>query len=465
MSANAEKVVFISDGAQVFYDGDATEQVVVPIGFDALNDGGTLVCSAGQLKWTDPSSFACRNSAIRWADNKEAVFTATAGVKITKMTTYSQTGAVGLFGGWTVDAIDARKLTYTPESPVESVTMTPATQNRLEWFEIEYSGEATQVFPAIATSFDLAQPGELTFKSATEGATTYYTTDGTDPTTESAVATDGKVKFTGNVVIKTLAAKEGMTSSFIYQQPAMAAAEGSTIAAFLFPQPFTMDYLKEGKATAVTEDLFQADGNNKKWDFGPTATSPDVPVVTFVSEDASMTMEGGAKTIARFYWSSTFGGNYEARIYQGNNVSFMVPEGYVITDVIFNTVDSQTAGLLSLGSSEIVNGVCKITKDEDQSALTQFDKYSKWNFHYVAPAEGTQKVQIVVTENKTVYFDNAFICYKKVAEEGGSAVAEVEVAEDAPVEYYNLQGVRVANPENGIFIVKQGNKVSKKIFK
>lgn len=47
----------------------------------------------------------------------------------------------------------------------------------------------------------------------------------------------------------------------------------------------------------------------------------------------------------------------------------------------------------------------------------------------------------------------------------GSAVAEVEVAEDAPVEYYNLQGVRVANPENGLFIVKQGNKVSKKIFK
>ena len=59
-----------------------------------------------------------------------------------------------------------------------------------------------------------------------------------------------------------------------------------------------------------------------------------------------------------------------------------------------------------------------------------------------------------------------FIDNIKVASaEGGSAVAEVEVAEDAPVEYYNLQGVRVANPENGLFIVKQGNKVSKKIFK
>ncbi len=33
--------------------------------------------------------------------------------------------------------------------------------------------------------------------------------------------------------------------------------------------------------------------------------------------------------------------------------------------------------------------------------------------------------------------------------------------EDAPVEYYNLQGIRVINPSNGIFIKKQGNKVTK----
>ena len=35
---------------------------------------------------------------------------------------------------------------------------------------------------------------------------------------------------------------------------------------------------------------------------------------------------------------------------------------------------------------------------------------------------------------------------------------------EAPVEYYNLQGVKVANPSNGIFIKKQGNKVSKVIL-
>ncbi len=49
---------------------------------------------------------------------------------------------------------------------------------------------------------------------------------------------------------------------------------------------------------------------------------------------------------------------------------------------------------------------------------------------------------------------------------GEAGVNNVVVAdENAPVEYFNLQGVRVANPENGLFIVKQGNKVSKQVIR
>ena len=42
-----------------------------------------------------------------------------------------------------------------------------------------------------------------------------------------------------------------------------------------------------------------------------------------------------------------------------------------------------------------------------------------------------------------------------------TAVSDIVVDADAPVEYYNLQGIRVANPENGIYIRRQGNSVSK----
>ena len=41
----------------------------------------------------------------------------------------------------------------------------------------------------------------------------------------------------------------------------------------------------------------------------------------------------------------------------------------------------------------------------------------------------------------------------------------VIVDENAPVEYYNLQGVRVANPENGLYIRRQGNKATKVLVK
>lgn len=47
----------------------------------------------------------------------------------------------------------------------------------------------------------------------------------------------------------------------------------------------------------------------------------------------------------------------------------------------------------------------------------------------------------------------------------GAAVAGVEADENAPVEYYNLQGVKVANPENGIFVRRQGSKATKVIIK
>ncbi len=45
-----------------------------------------------------------------------------------------------------------------------------------------------------------------------------------------------------------------------------------------------------------------------------------------------------------------------------------------------------------------------------------------------------------------------------------SAIDDVMVDENAPVVYYNLQGVQVTNPEKGLYIMKQGKKVSKVVL-
>ena len=53
---------------------------------------------------------------------------------------------------------------------------------------------------------------------------------------------------------------------------------------------------------------------------------------------------------------------------------------------------------------------------------------------------------------------------KFTAPETGVEAVQVVENENAPVEYYNLQGIRVANPENGIFIRRQGNEATKVVL-
>lgn len=63
------------------------------------------------------------------------------------------------------------------------------------------------------------------------------------------------------------------------------------------------------------------------------------------------------------------------------------------------------------------------------------------------------------TEKK--YFRYFFRNLKVTAETPTSGV-EIISDDNAPVEYFNLQGIRVAEPMNGLYIVRKGNKTSKK---
>lgn len=67
--------------------------------------------------------------------------------------------------------------------------------------------------------------------------------------------------------------------------------------------------------------------------------------------------------------------------------------------------------------------------------------------------------------NKQMGFSNVVISGKLTGESVQSGVANIAVDENAPVEYFNLQGVRVANPENGLYIRRQGANASKVFVK
>lgn len=46
-----------------------------------------------------------------------------------------------------------------------------------------------------------------------------------------------------------------------------------------------------------------------------------------------------------------------------------------------------------------------------------------------------------------------------------SEISSIVADDNAPVEYYNLQGIRIAEPAEGLCIVRQGNKVTKKFIR
>ena len=46
-----------------------------------------------------------------------------------------------------------------------------------------------------------------------------------------------------------------------------------------------------------------------------------------------------------------------------------------------------------------------------------------------------------------------------------SPVVDLDDDENAPVEYYNLQGIRVENPSAGLYIMRQGKKASKVLIR
>ena len=84
--------------------------------------------------------------------------------------------------------------------------------------------------------------------------------------------------------------------------------------------------------------------------------------------------------------------------------------------------------------------------------------------NYTLPSveAGTYNVSVVVTiynNAPSLYVTN----YEKVDDTTG--IADIVADENAPVEYFNLQGIRVDNPENGLYIRRQGNKVTKVIVK
>ena len=77
-------------------------------------------------------------------------------------------------------------------------------------------------------------------------------------------------------------------------------------------------------------------------------------------------------------------------------------------------------------------------------------------------ANTTITISAVQKSNNRFFLDEVKVMAS--TEDKVTGIEDTMADENAPVEYYNLQGVKVANPENGIFIKKQGGRTSKVVL-
>jgi len=78
---------------------------------------------------------------------------------------------------------------------------------------------------------------------------------------------------------------------------------------------------------------------------------------------------------------------------------------------------------------------------------------------------GTMRLEVpdAITNGCSV----AVTCYPDIREHKSTSAGLVEnmITEDAPAEYFSLQGIRTSNPGKGIYIVRRGNRVTKEVIR
>lgn len=279
-------------------------------------------------------------------------------------------------------------------------------------------------------SGELEANTEITITTATEGATIYYTVNGDAPTSESSEYT-GAITFTEAMTLKAIAVKEGMLDSEIAEATytlAKPIEPGTQIVlcTFDFTDPAKYD-IALPEASAGT-DVCEKGGS-----------------VTFTENVATLKVEAAedAQTLPRV-WGKKSGDNvvYDFRAYAKSTLTFGAKGE---KDKIVKVEFIQNTGATDWGANNtyVPNTFVTDTK--------------VWNGAETDEAEK----EFVMTPAAKTFFAKANV-YVRLS----TGVNDVEI-EDANAEtvYYNLQGVRVQNPSNGIYIMVKGNKSSKVVIR
>ena len=158
-----------------------------------------------------------------------------------------------------------------------------------------------------------------------------------------------------------------------------------------------------------------------------------------------------------------------------------IPKGslkaYFVADGWSHFTDFREMGALDIALSESTISIeegetatLTVTVTKDDEVTVESETWSTSNPEVatvtdgVITAVGEGAATITCTVIDGYGLPHTESCEVTVTEQSG--IEDIEAGDsDAPAEYYTLNGIRVANPENGLYIKRQGGKVTKVLVK
>ena len=498
-------------------DGDYSDIVYVPLTVSEITGGAYTYTSSEVVKETVATPAITPNGGeLKYGNNTVSIACDTDGATIyytidgTEPTTSSTkyTGAFTLSSnatvkaiavktGWNNSSVASASFTYTVET-VATPTITP------NGGELKYGNNT------------------VTIACATADATIYYTTNGATPTTSSTKYT-GAFTLTSNATVKAIAVKTGWnnssvaSASFTYTVETVAtpviapnggeieagttisiscATSGATIyystngaePTTVYSAPFALNEAATVKAVAKKTGWNNSATAQASFTIKQEVVEPEEPEIEepeepeFVGKTWTVNLKSGEVDDNNGY-IATFSAS----------VAVTLPEdvtAYVVTRTLLSYIYtsevsgktipantgvilfSENGGNITITEAAADATVAKISTNKliatgDNSVKTSSNKY------FVLQEKSGSMTFVKVSKNTTVAANTAYLegsswysSMKLSVDNENPEVSGVEgvEAENAEVEYYNLQGVKVENPEKGIFIKKQGNKTTKVIL-
>ncbi len=335
-----------------------------------------------------------------------------------------------------------------------------AAKLRLHAITVEYKGTPTRcAMPVInhADDYVLGGSDQLTFTCPTEGAKIWYSLsssckfDNSVPGTEND---EGFIEWDGTPItldqdsrLSVYATKDGIAKSGLYQKWYFAAPEESHHAVFSFFNPSTLNPAQAHESKGQTNLHLGK-------------------VSKFTNNGIGLKIKVGANTNAkgcRLMATDTNGYLYEARTTNNNELILTTdnPENTICKvlligwnlDKQIEMADTETEGVKYPGT---------IASNAAMGTVGQY--YQEWTIPDDYEGDALKELKFKCIPSNTNNLLEMHVWHWGDAPSGIGNIA-VDNDENAPVEYFNLQGVRVSNPENGLYIKRQGNKATKVYIK